>query len=65
MIRQKKLDKLMSNPSAKPPKSVHQKFAERSQMLRWFNERSMKELKAMRKGYELMLAHQIRTGGAL
>jgi hypothetical protein len=55
----------MSNPSAKQPKSVHQKFAERSQMLRWFNERSMKELKAMRKGYELMLAHQTRTGGTL
>jgi len=63
MTTHKKLDKLMSNPSAKPPKSVHQKFTERSQMLRWFNERSMKELKAMRKGYELMLAHQTRTGG--
>lgn len=65
MIKQKKLDRLMSNPSAKPPKSVHQKFAEKSQMMRWFNERSMKELKAMRKGLELMQERQVRTGATL
>jgi hypothetical protein len=40
---------------AKCPKKqdVHAQFAERSQLLRWFHERSSKELKALRKAFEM------------
>jgi hypothetical protein len=31
--------------------SVHLEFAEKSQLLRWFNDRNIKELKAMKKGF--------------
>ena len=31
---------------------VHAEFAEHSQLLRWCRERSVKELKALRKAYE-------------
>jgi hypothetical protein len=30
--------------------SPHLEFAQKSQLLRWFNERSLRELKAMKKG---------------
>lgn len=30
--------------------SLHLEFAEKSQLLRWFHERTTKELKAMKKG---------------
>jgi hypothetical protein len=65
MNSHKKLDRLVSNPSAKRPKSAHEKFAERSHIMRWFGERSDKELKAMRKGFELMLNNKTATGGRL
>jgi len=45
-------------------KSVHERYAERSQLMRWFNERSDKELKAMRKGFELMLSQSKKGGKA-
>jgi len=66
MTKHKKLDAFVSSLNSKKTYvSPHQEFAERSQQLRWFHERSMKELKAMRKGYELMLYNQTKTGGAL
>jgi hypothetical protein len=40
--------------------SVHLEFAEKSQLLRWFHDRTIKELKAMRKGF---LALQASKGG--
>jgi hypothetical protein len=40
--------------------SVHLEFTEKSQLLRWFHERSIRELKAMRKGF---LALQATKGG--
>lgn len=33
-------------------KNVHARFAEHSQLLRWFHERSFKELKALRQAFE-------------
>lgn len=30
---------------------MHLEFAEKSQLLRWFHDRSIKELKAMKKGF--------------
>lgn len=44
----------------KKEQSIHLEFAEKSQLLRWFNERSIRELKAMRKGF---LALQAAKGG--
>jgi hypothetical protein len=35
----------------KKESSVHLEFAEKSQLLRWFHDRSIRELKAMRKGF--------------
>jgi hypothetical protein len=40
--------------------SAHLEFAEKSQLLRWFHDRTIKELKAMRKGF---LALQASKGG--
>jgi hypothetical protein len=58
----KKLDSFVSSVASKKTYvSPHQKFAERSQMLRWFGERSMKELKAMQSA---LLAMQAARGGA-
>ena len=54
----KKLDSLVSKIAGKAIKSPHQRFAEKSQMLRWFQERNLRELKAMRKGFDLMLAQK-------
>jgi hypothetical protein len=66
MTKHKNLDVFVSSLNSKKTYvSPHQEFAERSQQLRWFHERTDKELKAMRKGYELMLANQTRTEGAL
>jgi hypothetical protein len=45
---------------AKKTTSPHLEFAEKSQLLRWFHERDIKELKAMRKGF---LALQASKGG--
>jgi len=58
----KKLDSFVSSVASKTAYvSPHQKFAEKSQMMRWFNERSMKELKAMQSA---LLAMQAARGGA-
>ena len=62
MSAHKKLDRLVSSLSTKRPKSAHEKFAERSHMMRWFGERSDGELKAMRKGFELMLERSTQKG---
>mgnify|MGYP000901745283 CR=1 FL=1 len=59
----KKLDSLVSKITGKATKTVHQRFAEKSQMLRWFQERNLRELKAMRKGFDLMLERQAQKGG--
>ncbi len=40
--------------------TTHLEFAEKSQLLRWFHERSLKELKAMKKG---LLAADTAKGG--
>jgi hypothetical protein len=40
--------------------TTHLEFAEKSQLLRWFHERSLRELKAMKKG---LLAIQAIKGG--
>ena len=53
----------MSNLERKATKSPSLLFAEKSQMLRWFHEREMKELKAMRKGFELMTKQKAQKGG--
>lgn len=46
----KKLDAFVSSVASKKTYvSPHQKFAEKSQLIRWFHERSTKELKAMQK----------------
>jgi hypothetical protein len=37
--------------STKKTTSPHLEFAEKSQLLRWFSDRTIKELKAMRKGF--------------
>jgi len=58
----KKLDSFTSLiASKKTYASPHQKFAEKSQMMRWFNERSTKELKAMQAA---LLTMQAARGGA-
>ena len=58
----KKLDSFTSSiASKKAYASPHQKFAEKSQMMRWFNERSTKELKAMQAA---LLTMQAARGGA-
>lgn len=58
----KKLDSFTSSiASKKTYVSTHQKFAEKSQLMRWFNERSMKELKAMQAA---LLTMQAARGGA-
>jgi hypothetical protein len=58
----KKLDSFTSSiASKKTYASPHQKFAEKSQMMRWFNERSTKELKAMQAA---LLTMQAARGGA-
>jgi hypothetical protein len=48
----KKLDRAVGPVSSKYKESVHYEFAVRGQLIRWFHERSTKELKAMRKGFE-------------
>lgn len=58
-----KLDSLVSKISNKPTKTSHQRFAEKSQMLRWFHERNLSELKAMRAGFELMRERRTQKGG--
>ncbi len=58
-----KLDSLVSKISSKPTKTSHQRFAEKSQMLRWFQERNLSELKAMRAGFELMRERRTQKGG--
>ena len=40
--------------------TTHLEFAEKSQLLRWFHERSTKELKAMKEG---LLTIQAAKGG--
>jgi len=50
-----------ANGQSKKPD--HQRFAEKSQMLRWFHERNLNELKAMRKGFEFMLERNTTKGG--
>ena len=57
----KKLDSFVSSLTRKSVKTPHQEFAERSHMMRWFGERSDKELKAMKKA---LLAMQSAKGGA-
>lgn len=54
---------VVPNPATKEEQLNHQRFAERSQLLRWFHERKYVELKAMRRGYELMLERQSGVGG--
>ena len=58
----KKLDSIVSSGASKKTYvSPHQKFAEKSQMLRWFGECSMQELKAMQSA---ILAMRAAKGGA-
>ena len=40
--------------------TTHLEFAEKSQLLRWFHERSIEELKAMKKG--LLTIHSAKRG---
>jgi hypothetical protein len=54
---------LAPKPITKQEQKDHQRFAERSQLLRWFHERQPNELKAMRRGFELMLQRQSGVGG--
>jgi len=58
----KKLDSLVSKIGGRAIKSPHKEFSERSHMLRWFYERNLSELKAMRKGFELMLERKTQKG---
>jgi hypothetical protein len=58
-----KLNSLVSKISGKEIKTSHQRFAEKSQMLRWFHDRDLNELKAMRKGFELMSERRTQKGG--
>jgi hypothetical protein len=51
----------MATAYKKKETSIHLEFAEKSQLLRWFHERDIKELKAMRKGF---LAVQAAKKGA-
>jgi hypothetical protein len=64
MSEQSKLDSLVSKIQGREPKSPHQLFAEKSQMLRWFHERDLRELKAMRAGFELMRDRKQKGGRA-
>jgi hypothetical protein len=41
----------MRTTNKKKDTSMHLEFAEKSQLLRWFHDRNIKELKAMRKGF--------------
>jgi hypothetical protein len=57
-----KLDTMVSRMKGKTIKNPNLLFAEKSQMLRWFHERDLNELKAMRKGFELVLQQQAQKG---
>lgn len=58
-MSKEKLDTLVSSiRSKKSYPDPHKEFAERSQLLRWFHERTSKELKAMKAA---LLTHK---GGA-
>jgi hypothetical protein len=58
-----KLNSLVSKIGGRAEKTSHQLFAEKSQMLRWFHERDLNELKAMRAGFELMRERRTQKGG--
>lgn len=57
------LNSLVSKIQGKTDKTSHQRFAEKSQMLRWFHERDLNELRAMRAGFELMHERRTQKGG--
>jgi hypothetical protein len=44
----------------KKESSVHLQFAKKSQLLRWFHERTIQELRAMKKG--LLAANTAKEG---
>lgn len=52
----------MRTTNKKKESSIHLEFAERSQLLRWFHDRSIKELKAMKKGF--MAVQAAKKGGS-
>jgi hypothetical protein len=51
-IRNKPTPKVLEGLVKPAKKDVHARFAEHSQLLRWFHERSFKELKALRQAFE-------------
>lgn len=51
----------MSTSNKKKDTSMHLEFAERSQLLRWFHECNIKELKAMKKGFMAIKAMKEET----
>ena len=58
MSSSQELSNLVGKLKGRTIKSDHQRFAERSQALRWFAERDLKELRAMRAGFEAMKARK-------
>lgn len=57
----KALDGLMKSKASKYYMAdAHAEFAERSQILRWFGERSNKELKALRTAFEKSTTQQTK-----
>ena len=51
----------MGTTNKKNNMTTHLEFAEKSQLLRWFHERTTKELKAMKKG--LLAIQAAKEGG--
>lgn len=59
--RAKELDGLVGRiQSGRRVSSIHKEFAERAHLIRWFHERSTKELKAMKAALDAMNANKAK-----
>jgi hypothetical protein len=53
--------KYYKDKAKKAQNGVHVEFAERSHLLRWFHERELHELKALRKAFEQSKTTKTKT----